>query len=318
MEKHPQWQSSSSCLVRNEERANLVRAHYPHVRLVSGDLADADLLEDEAAQADIVIHCASIEDPISSQALANGLSRRKRPGTAFWICLSGTDNLAWKTIEDDSYGQSSDLVYDDFDHISTVMSLPHSAPHRDVEKIQLEAAREDIKVAIVCAPCVYGAGHGVGSTRSIQLPDLAQHVIEHGTAFKVDQGLNRWPNIHVHDLSSLIRLLAEEALRGGGSATWGQKEGYYFAENGEHCWGDIADLVATAARDSDLVPDAKVVSWSAKEADVHVPFGALFWGTDSRCKAVRARKILDWQPKAHSMEDEVSKTLANEARRMER
>lgn len=312
MVRHPGWQSTSTCLVRNEERGELVKQRYPAVRLVIGDLSDSRLLETEASQADIIIHCASIEDPGSSRALANGLERRARAGPAFWICLSGTDNLAWRSIRDQSYGQISDLVYDDFEGVTKVTSLPDSAPHRDVEKIQLTAASDNVKVAIVCAPCVYGAGDGVGNTRSIQLPDLAKYTLERGVAFQIGEGLNRWPHVHVHDLSALILSLAEEALQGGGRATWGH-DGYYFAENGEHSWGDLARTVAKAAREQALVPNASVVSWTAEEADHKVPFGSLFWGTDSRCKASRARKLLNWQPKHHTILDEVTKTLTAEA-----
>ncbi|KIV82017.1 hypothetical protein PV11_04158 [Exophiala sideris] len=311
--KHPEWQSSSTCLVRNETRGRLLQKKYPSVRLVIGDLSDSELLEHEASRADVVIHCASIEDPVSSQALANGLKRRSGTQPAYWIALSGTDNLAWKTVEDGSYGQTSDLQYDDLEGISQVIDLPDSAPHRDVEKIQLEAVSESIKLAIVCAPCVYGTGCGVGNTRSIQLPDMAKYTLEHGSAFQVGKGLNRWPNIHVQDLSDLILALVDNALQGGERATWGQ-EGYYFCENGEHVWGHMAKLVSQAAKDHGYISDANVVSWSAQEADERVPFGALFWGTNSRCISLRARKLLAWEPKQHPIQDEVVKTLKDEAR----
>lgn len=42
-------------LVRNEERGKLVSDKYPKVRLVYGSLHDAEVLEKEAAAADIVI-----------------------------------------------------------------------------------------------------------------------------------------------------------------------------------------------------------------------------------------------------------------------
>lgn len=301
-------------MVRNEERGKIVASKYPSSRLVYADLSDSQTLEKEASKADIVIHCASIEDAVSSAALAKGLAKRSRDGPAFWICLSGTDNLAWRTVQDDSYGKSYDQVYDDFEHVSDVTSLPDDAPHRDVEKIQLAASSHNVRVAIVCAPCVYGAGSGCGNVRSIQVPDLAKTAIEQGYAFRVNDGLNRWPNVHVHDLSRLILAVLAEAASGGGRATWGA-DGYYFAENGEHRWGDIAEDVAKEIqKQTGKTTDTRSVS--ADKADEIVGFGALFFGSDSRCKGIRAKKLLGWQPQEHSIEAEVKWTCASELQRI--
>lgn len=314
IESHPEWEARSTLLVRNEDRGKLVKEKYPNARLVYGDLSDSSLLEKETAAADIIVHCASIEDAKSTQALSNGLAKRTRDGPAFSICLSGTDNLTWKTIDEKSYGRSYDQVYDDKDHVSDVTSLPDHAPHRDVEKIQLETAAQNpqVRLAIVCAPCVYGTGRGCGNKRSIQLPDLAKWVIEKGYAFKLGEGLCRWPNVHVHDLSRLLLSLIEDATEGGPRATWGS-DGYYFAENGEHVWGELARLVAEEAKRQGHVEDAQVKSLSAEEIDSHLDFGSLFYGTDSRCKAIRAREVLGWQPREASIEDEVARAVRDEA-----
>lgn len=41
--------------MRNEERGKPVKAKYPSVTLVYGDLSDSDVIEKAAAEADIVI-----------------------------------------------------------------------------------------------------------------------------------------------------------------------------------------------------------------------------------------------------------------------
>lgn len=313
LEKHPHFEASFQCLVRNPERGQALKAAYPSVDILRGDLSDSDLLECAAANADIVLHCADIENAEPSKALARGLARRERPGPAFWICTSGTDILAWQTIEKKQYGEPFETVYDDLDGIDAILALPADAPHRDVEAVQRDAASPKIKVAIVCAPCIYGRGRGCGNQRSIQLPSLAQYTLEHGKAFQIGRGLCRWPNVHIQDLSDIFLRLFENALNDGGVATWG-RDGYYFAENGEHVWGHVAKLVAEEAQRRGLTAAADVVSWSPEEADQQLEFCALFYGTDSRCKARRAREVLGWIPNRHTIEEEISITVATEAK----
>lgn len=50
---HPDFEYT--LLVRNEERGKPVAAAYPNARLVYGTLDDADVIEKEAAAADIVV-----------------------------------------------------------------------------------------------------------------------------------------------------------------------------------------------------------------------------------------------------------------------
>lgn len=50
---HPDYEYT--LLVRNEERGKPVAAAYPNARLVYGSLDDVDVIEKEAAAADIVI-----------------------------------------------------------------------------------------------------------------------------------------------------------------------------------------------------------------------------------------------------------------------
>jgi len=52
---------------------------------------------------------------------------------------------------------------------------------------------------------------------------MANGMIERGHGFQVGEGKNIWTMVHVHDLSDLYLRLVEEAARGGGEATWGDK-----------------------------------------------------------------------------------------------
>ena len=51
--EHPDW--NYTCLVRTQEKAEAVQQAFPGVRTVIGDLDSDELLEEEAARADIII-----------------------------------------------------------------------------------------------------------------------------------------------------------------------------------------------------------------------------------------------------------------------
>lgn len=50
---HPDYEYAA--LVRSQEKADKVKAAYPNIRIVLGDLDDSSILEEEAAKADIVL-----------------------------------------------------------------------------------------------------------------------------------------------------------------------------------------------------------------------------------------------------------------------
>lgn len=52
MAQHPDW--SYTCSVRSSEKGAKVAQVFPSVRLVYGDLDSVDMIEEEAANADIV------------------------------------------------------------------------------------------------------------------------------------------------------------------------------------------------------------------------------------------------------------------------
>lgn len=51
--RHPEYEYSA--LVRTKEKAERVKAAYPSIRIVLGDLDDSELLKKEASKADVVI-----------------------------------------------------------------------------------------------------------------------------------------------------------------------------------------------------------------------------------------------------------------------
>lgn len=121
----------------------------------------------------------------------------------------------------------------------------------------------------------------------------------------------------MQDLSNVYLRLVEEAGKPeGGSATWGG-EGYYFAESGEHYWGDVAAAVAKEAFRLGLFESAEVDELGTQEVEAMHPLGKYLWGTNSRHTAVRAGKVLGWGLGGFpSLEEDIPRMVEAEAKRM--
>ncbi|MCJ1244710.1 hypothetical protein MMC30_001909 [Trapelia coarctata] len=312
---HAHLEYDVTCLVRNSDKGAKVASQYAKVKLAYGTLEDVELLEKEAAAADIVLHCAHADDEGAAKALLRGLAAHPDDRPGFLIHTSGTGILLYKDMETKTFGEASSKIYDDWDGIGEVTSLPDSAPHRNVDKIVIAGGLDDaskIKTAVVAPPLIYGKGRGPDNQRSIQLPDLAMWTLKNKHGFQVGAGKAYWNNIHVADLSKLYLKLVEAAVAGGGKATWNE-QGYYFSEQGEHQWGDISKLVALAAHKQGFIHSDEVVNLSAEEVAKLHPFAPMFWGANSRCKAIRARKLLGWSPTERTIQDEVPDAVHSEA-----
>ena len=137
------------------------------------------------------IDCASADDEVALKALIRGLASRSEESPGYLIQTSGTGLLCYGDLEHKSFGEASTKVYDDWDGIGEVTSMPDSAPHRQADKIVLAAALDHpsrIKTAIVCPPCIYGKGRGPGNQRSIQMPDLTKCILQEKKGFQVGEG----------------------------------------------------------------------------------------------------------------------------------
>ena len=244
------------------------------------------------------------------------MTRRSDKEPGYLIHTSGTGILVSPNAAAIGYGKLDEKVFNDWDGVAEVTSLPDAAIHRNVDKIILAAGTRhgtNVETAIVCPPLIYGRGRGPDNQRSIQLPELAKAILTSKKGVQIGAGKNIWNNVHVADLSKVYLKLVEAAAAKGGNVSWGT-DGYYFAENGEHVWGDICKAVARSAHKAGYIPSDEVVSISADEADQLTPYATYLWGTNSRCKAVRARKILDWKPVEGSIENEIPEAIEVEAK----
>lgn len=310
---------SVTALVRNSDKGAKVAARYPKIRLVYGDLDDADLLKKEASQADIVLQIANCDHVVCAEALIAGLALSGKK--SYLIHASGAGILCFQDFEARTFGIMREKTYDDWDGIGEVTSLPDAAVHRNVDKIILganAASSGNINTAIVCPPCIYGPGRGPDNQRSMQIEDYVKSTLTRGKGFVVEEGANVWSQIHVQDVSELFLALITAAMSpDGGKATWNDK-GYYFAENGEFVWGDVAREIAKCAFDKKLINSDEVDTVDKEAADKLRAMGSFLWGFNSRSKAIRANKLLGWKPKQKTVSELLPEIIEAEAKEVGR
>ncbi|KAH9859851.1 hypothetical protein IAQ61_011633 [Plenodomus lingam] len=308
-----------TALVRNSDKGATVAAQYPKVRLVYGDLDNADLLKKEASHADIVLQIADCDHVACAEALIAGLATQDKK--TYFIHTSGAGILCFPDIAAGTFGIMREKVFDDWDGIDEVTSLPDAAVHRNVDKIILgahAASGGNIDTTIVCPPCIYGPGRGPGNQRSMQVEGYVKATLERSKGFLVEEGANIWNQVHVQDLSELFVALIKAALSpNGGKATWNDK-GYYFAENGEFAWGDIAREIARCAFDKKLINSNELDTLDKDGANKLIAMGGYLWGFNSRGRAIRARKLLDWKPTQKSALDLLPEIIDAEAKALGR
>ncbi|KAI1866555.1 hypothetical protein JX265_007856 [Neoarthrinium moseri] len=319
-QSHPDWEYS--ILVRTQEKADQVKAKYPKVRAVIGDLDNSKIIEEEASRADIVLHTADASDHEgAAKAIAAGLASghsASKPG--FWLHTGGTGILTYFDDSANKLGEWSEKEFNDWSGVSELTHLPDAAFHRNVDKIVLEcgtAHGDAVKTAIVCPPTIYGKGRGPVSGRSRQAYELGSLILKKGYAPIIGQGKARWNSVHVHDLSDAFVLLAEAAAAGNLSEElWGAK-GYHLAENGEFVWGELSKAMAKEAYELGyLKAEPAEEKLSRDEAFEIADFQAVSWGLNSRGKAERLRKTLGWKPHRQSIEDEIPEILKSEKARL--
>lgn len=254
----------------------------------------------------------------AAEAIIRGLARREAQTPAFLIHTSGTMILAWETIKEETWGETRSKVYNDWDGVSELTSLPDGADHRHVDKVVLDASQSypgKIKTAIVCPPTIYGKGRGPDNQRSVQIYRATETFLKFQQAAMVNKGLNKWHGVHVKDLAKLYLLLGEAAVQGGPPATW-DDQGYYLAENGAFVWGEVLAAVAKEAHSQGLLPSPDTKQLSAEE--INTLFGFRYArsaiGSDSQGKSLRARNLLGWKPAERSLMDEIPTVVTDEAK----
>ena len=262
-------------LVRDLTKAEALAAS--GITPVLGDLEDHDLLVREARGADAVINAASSDHRGAAEALLQGLRGSSKP----FIHTSGSS-----VIGDDVRGDA--LSPHVFDETTPFIVEPLKQARHAIDTLVLAAANDGVRSAVLCNTMIYGGGTGL-HVRSVQIPQLVAQARKSGVVRIVGRGVNRWSNVHIDDAVALYSLALRQAPAGA----------FYFVENGEASHAEIGTAIAKRLG---LGP---VQSWTVEEATREWGEGAARYsfGSNSRVRALRARRELDWSPRHASVTD---------------
>lgn len=231
---------------------------------------------------------------------------------------SGAGILMALDIDSAKFGIEGTKIYDDWKGIDEITSLPEHAPHRETEKVILaveSSATDPIKTAIVCPPAIYGLGGGPRKQTRSQIHMLAAVALKLGKGIRIGEGANKWNLVHIQDLSNLYVLIGEAAISSSTECTWGL-HGYYFAESEEVRWGEVSEMIAKIAFDRGLINSTQVAQLSIQDSNNVHPLGMYWWGTNSRSRALRARKLLGWEPRMPALLETLPEIVDLEARKL--
>jgi len=305
----PSHQGKYDITVLTRSEATISRFKELGVTPLIGTLDSAEILEQAAIGADVVMHFADSADHLpAAKAIVKGLNTGGK--RRIYIHTSGTC-----VLEDNTKGQfSSERIYSDLD-IEAIRALPVTNFHRDVDTY-IDENNKSAELIVVCPPNIYGLGSGPFNRHSVQIPALIKGMIKAGKAITVGKNLNIWNNIHIDDLANFYVLLLEKALEGKASTGY---DGWYFCESGEHVWRDVAAKIAEELYKNKVISDITLIEGTPEE--IESIFGPLIgWkalGCNSRSKADRARQ-LGWEPSGRNpnvfetIEEEVKLILQNQ------
>ncbi len=264
-------------LVRSDERAEEVRAR--GIEPVLGSLDRAHILWGAARDADAVIHTANADHAQSAWTLLAALE-----GTGKRLIHTSGSSI----VGTPAMGERLDPVYDE--------DTPFTPSPGRAARVALDAeirasAEREVHPVIICPSLIYGLGHGV-NRHSIQLPWLIETARKRGIASHLGPGENLWANVHIDDLVDLYLLALDQAPAGA----------FYYAENGENSMRELAAAISrvlgqgggTAA----LTPAEAAAEWGEGPAINTM-------GSNSRVRAVRARRELGWTPRRPSVIEEI-------------
>ncbi|KAH9945011.1 NAD(P)-binding protein [Epithele typhae] len=298
--KHPDINEYEiTCYVRSADKAKLLESKFG-VHTAVGSFRELEKIEILAENAHIIINLGDSDDDELTRAFLRGLHKRheKLGDVPIFIHTSGTG-----TLTDSGRGvRDSDIIYSDL-NIEQIKSIPDTAVHRNVDGL---IAREDAKGYfrgyIIVPSTVYAIAKnplveaGIANAHSVQIPMFIRAALKRKRAGMVGLGKGTMLDIHIEDLSELYIVVFDAIAAATAGHGW---EGFYFAENGEHNWYQIARAIGEAMLDLRLTDNAEPTSFKAPEELVDA-FGleeyGWYHGCNGRARADRAR-ALGWKAK---------------------
>ncbi|RDX57050.1 NAD-P-binding protein, partial [Lentinus brumalis] len=289
-----------TALVRNPESGKILESKFG-VKAVVGSLKDLDKLTELAEGAHLVFQAADADDEPPMKAILVGMKKRheKTGDTPILIHVSGAGFLI-----DDARGEfASPTVTSDLD-IAAIDAIPRTAVHHAVDLLVAAADTEGYARTYIVAPgIIYGFPSGplfeagVAKRNMNQVSWYAEAFLARGRAGVVGKGACIWADVHIDDTAELLYLLFDKALNNPAKLGHG-REGYYFAENGEHSLYALCKAIGTGLVEAGRADDAEPTEFTAEErAKIFGgDFIAFMHFTNARCRADRARRDLGWKP----------------------
>jgi nucleoside-diphosphate-sugar epimerase len=262
-------------LTRTQNGADQLR--FLGIEPVIGQLDDINLLTQEARFADAVINTASADHQGAVETL---IAAMRDSGKAL-LHTSGSS-----IIGDDVRGDCSTSAI--FSEDTPLVIDARKQARRAIDLLVVNAAALNIRSAVIIPSLIYGSGSGVNK-QSIQLPFLVANAQKQKAVQIVGKGLNVWSNVHIDDLVDLYVLALEKATKGS----------FYFAENGEASFLEIAKTIAQrlgGLKVEHLSAEVAIENWG-------MPRALFSFGSNSRVRSVRARSALGWSPNRCSVQN---------------
>ena len=272
---------SVSGLVRSAKSAEQVQSI--GIEPIHGTLDDVDCLKAAARAADVIVNAASADHRGAATALIEALEGTGKT----YVHTSGSSIVGTR-----SGGERADLVYNE-----EMPLTPSSgrAARVALNDFILSSKGRGLRPIIICPGLIYGLGRGV-ERHSMQVPWLIAVAKKHGVAKHYGSGENIWSNVHIDDLARLYLLAIESAPAGA----------FYFAENGETSMRELCEAISRmldfGGRTEPMTMEEAAAEWG--EGAAHDTMGS-----NSRVRAIRARRELGWMPTAPSLIDEVERGI---------
>jgi nucleoside-diphosphate-sugar epimerase len=233
---------------------------------VRGGLADLDVLQSGAAQADGVIHLAFGNDFSSADAVAKTVAEESAALAALSEELTGSER-PFVTVSGTPWVPGR--VSTEADPLPT--DGPVGGRGRAVTAVLGLASRGVRSTAVRLPRTVHNQGNGGFAGL---LTGIARRT---GVSGYPGDGTQRWPAVHALDAAVLFRLALEQAEAG---TSW-----HAVADEGDQ----VRDIAAVIGRRLGLPVEAV-------PAETYGPLGPIF-ATDQPSSSTRTREALGWEPK---------------------
>ncbi|HEY0405416.1 MAG TPA: SDR family oxidoreductase [Pyrinomonadaceae bacterium] len=260
-------------LARSDEAARKLAA--AGAEALAGDIRDADIIKRGAREADGVIHAVATGTPDGPQADSQAVS-------AILDALAGTDKPFVYSSGIWVLGNTGERLADEE---SALDPTPLVAWRPANEKLVLDAAARGVRSIVLRPAIVYGRGGGI-------IGEMVEQGRQKRVVRFVGTGENHWPLVHVDDLADLYLKALEQAPAGT----------LLLAASGPAL--TVREVAEAAARAAGC--EGSVESWPIEQARERLGSYADALTLDQQVSGRKAIELLDWQPRAPSLQAELA------------